>query len=128
MGILLSSKLGKVGPKDYIRQPSLAHWCEGCEEIHHFSCEVPQSNGAIWTWDKNVESPTFNPSMHIRILHTEQPHEVCHYFLRSGQIEYLSDSTHRLSGQTVPLIDIPDNIKMRWRMNEMRGDDADTKG
>lgn len=123
MGVLLSSKLGKIGKKDYIRQPSIAHWCEACDELHHFSCEVPQANGAIWTWDKNVENPTFNPSMHIRIGYTEKPHEICHYFLHNGQIQYLADCTHSLAGQTVPLKDIPENVVMRWKANEMRGDD-----
>ena len=31
----------------------------------------------------------------------------CHSFVRSGRIEFLSDSTHALAGQTV---DLPDDM------------------
>ncbi|MCZ4340562.1 hypothetical protein O4H52_03015 [Sphingomonadaceae bacterium G21617-S1] len=35
------------------------------------------------------------------------PPAVCHSFVRNGQIEFLSDCTHALAGQTVPLPPFP---------------------
>jgi len=32
----------------------------------------------------------------------------CHSFVRDGRIEFLSDCTHALKGQTVDLPDLPD--------------------
>lgn len=32
---------------------------------------------------------------------------LCHYFIRSGKIEFCGDSPHKLSGQTVDLPDWP---------------------
>ena len=34
--------------------------------------------------------------------------EVCHTFIRAGQIEFLGDCTHALKGQTIPLPPLPD--------------------
>lgn len=37
------------------------------------------------------------------------PPAVCHSFIRDGQIQFLSDCTHALAGQTVPLPAWPDD-------------------
>lgn len=37
----------------------------------------------------------------------------CHSFVRDGKIEFLSDSTHKLAGQTVDLPPLPDWLKDR---------------
>jgi hypothetical protein len=34
--------------------------------------------------------------------------DCCHYFLRSGQLQFLGDCVHALKGQTVELPDLPD--------------------
>jgi len=59
-----------------------------------------------WSFDGNFESPTFSPSL----LNTWQfvggkPEKRCHLFVKNGQIEYCSDSTHSLAGKTVPMVD-----------------------
>lgn len=96
-----------------------AHWCPGCNDWHHFAVDNPFRNGARWTWNGDVNAPTFEPSMNIRIgpmpaVPEGRPDagqiKVCHYFLRNGQIEFLSDCTHALAGQTVPLPDLPDKL------------------
>ena len=34
-----------------------------------------------------------------------KPEQRCHLFVKNGQIEYCSDSTHSLAGKTVPMVD-----------------------
>jgi hypothetical protein len=58
----------------------------------------------IHKFNGDYERPTFEPS-----LMAPKPNgQVCHSFIRGGMIEYLSDSTHPLKGQTVPLLDVPE--------------------
>jgi len=113
----------------------LAFWCPGCEEAHGIAVRGQTGAGDKgWIWDGNVDSPTFSPSILIRSGHyaghfkpgvdecwcTYDAAEVaagrepsgfgcsiCHSFVRGGRIEFCSDSTHKLSGQTVPLPDFP---------------------
>ena len=83
-----------------------SHWCEGCNHCHTFYI---QCNGHTWTFDGNVNDPTFNPSMlefYTREDNTRKT--LCHYFLHSGVMKYCGDSPHALSGQEVPLKNIPD--------------------
>lgn len=73
--------------------------------MHNFAVDAPFPNGAQWSFDGNVEAPTFMPSMLIRVGHP--PKTLCHYFIKAGMIEFLSDSSHALAGKTVPLPPIP---------------------
>lgn len=89
------------------------HWCPACKTTHAFATEGQQANGARWTFDGNEDAPTFQPSMNIRW--GKQADErcdvdggICHYILSGGVIQYCPDSTHALSGQSVPLPDIPE--------------------
>lgn len=94
-----------------------SHWCPACESMHHFATDGQQRNGARWSFDGNLEAPSFSPSMHIRTGRFADPSwkdldgqdlsSICHYFLRAGQIEYLGDCTHALKGQTVDLPELP---------------------
>ena len=90
------------------------HWCPACKTTHEFAVQEPFRNGAKWTFDGNVDAPTLTPSMNIRIgpYPDDNEHgpgwiEVCHYFLRGGVIQYLTDCTHEMKGQNVPLPDLP---------------------
>lgn len=86
------------------------HWCPGCEELHAISVTAPNSNGARWAFNSDFEKPTFSPSVNIRVWGGERGadlKEVCHYFLNAGQLQFCPDTTHALSGQTVPLPPIP---------------------
>lgn len=55
-----------------------------------------------WHWDGDLEKPTLSPSV---LTHG---YSNCHSFLVSGIFQYLEDSTHPLSGQRVPIPDLPD--------------------
>lgn len=87
-----------------------AFWCPGCNESHHVN--------SGWTFNGDGDRPTFYPSILVqgtrrltddeatRILNGEKleiPGFVCHSFVRDGRIEFLSDCTHSLAGQTVDL-------------------------
>ena len=109
----------RLGPKIVKRTgyyncgPTLAHWCPACKEMHDFAVDQPFGNGARWTWNENPAAPSFTPSMNIRIgpypegCHRAGTTEVCHYFLKDGQIQFLTDCTHDLAGKVVELPDIP---------------------
>lgn len=82
--------------------------------MHVIETDAPNSCGARWSFDGDVSRPTFSPSIHIRINHPEMsgyqadiPSETCHYFLKAGSLEFLSDCTHELKGKTVPLPELP---------------------
>lgn len=84
------------------------HVCPGCNQTHFIPVEKPMSNGSQWTFNGDMEKPTFSPSVRIRINKEwrSDPNaatSVCHYFIRDGQIEYCGDSTHSLAGKVVPL-------------------------
>lgn len=45
---------------------SIWTWCPGCDTIHPFAVEDPSSKinrGVTWTWDGNLDLPTFSPSL-----------------------------------------------------------------
>ena len=108
MGIKLSEFLVSMGRKDHYLQRVIGHWCPACEEIHTFACDEPQRNGAKWSWNGDAFFPTFNPSMLIRVgPFPDGRIEVCHYWLRSGAIEFLPDCTHDYKRITLPLPPIP---------------------
>lgn len=102
----ISSKL--VRREGYHEVPTLTHWCPACSELHDFAVERPFSNGAGWSYDGNAARPTFTPSMNIVVGPFPDGHKkVCHYFLKAGMLEYLSDCTHALAGKTIELPDLP---------------------
>lgn len=97
-------------------------YCPGCECCHGVwvAASNPLTEGK-WEWNGSMDQPTFTPSIlvrgtvpitddeHRRIMAGEQIEPkplVCHSFVRNGQIQFLSDCTHHLAGQTVELPEI----------------------
>lgn len=85
--------------------------CPGCECSHYIDPNV-------WGFNGDLEKPTVSPSILVRgtVPITDEEHEkimsgkpfepkrfVCHSFVRDGQIQFLSDCSHQLAGQTVEL-------------------------
>ena len=94
----LRSMSGGEGAPDW---RGIGFWCPGCDGVHVVTLKR-QDGSPMWSWDDNVDAPTFSPS----ILVTYDPDKSrCHSFVRAGKIEFLNDSTHALAGKTV---DIPD--------------------
>ncbi|WP_291350364.1 DUF6527 family protein [Desulfosporosinus sp.] len=92
-------------------------WCPGCDEYHAVKVNTPSG----WGWNGSQEAPTITPSILVRgtkpisdeeaerILggeHIEPVPTVCHSFVTDGKIQFLTDSTHALSGQTVDLPEV----------------------
>ncbi len=77
------------------------HWCPGCEEMH----VLPWKRGG-WTFDGNVDAPTFTPSFR-HSYKAELSEQVCHYILTTGVLNFCGDCTHDLAGKSVPLPDLP---------------------
>lgn len=93
------------------------HWCPACLEMH----PLPDS----WTFDGNLERPTFTPSFKHSGHQLERGPDgtwtgewvrdgsgapipsVCHYVLTAGVLHFQADCTHALAGQAVPLPEIP---------------------
>lgn len=98
----------------------VAFWCPGCDSAHAI-----KTGPGGWGWNGSAEWPTFTPSLLVRTGHhipnnpnaacwctwnAEHPEEpspfkcgVCHSFIRDGQIQFLTDCTHALAGQTVSI-------------------------
>lgn len=110
-------------------------WCPGCQEHHGVWTDPEHPNkitGSKWTFDGNMERPTFSPS----ILTTgrkmtdrgqaeydacwstgeyvspgpgtefEARDTRCHLHIVNGQIHYCDDCDHALAGKAVPMEDI----------------------
>lgn len=91
------------------------HWPQGVTES-------PEAKGLPhWTFNGDYERPTVSPSILARGMErvTDEEHAklmagekieprpfVCHSYVVDGRIQFLSDSTHALSGQTVDLPEI----------------------
>lgn len=109
--------MGQVSPFLRNSRTGFAHWCPGCEEMHHIAVTEPNHCGARWSFDGNVNAPTFSPSINISSPeHTfadgvKIPAERCHYFLKAGQLQFLGDCTHALAGKTVPLPELPPHTR-----------------
>jgi len=84
-------------------------WCPGCNDTHRI--ESPH-----WTWDGNLEAPTFDPSILVyshkkfkdgigsEVIDTPR----CHSYIRGGIWQFLADCTHPLVGQSVAMVPVPD--------------------
>ena len=76
---------------------------EGYEGIHALPVNVEvEINKPSWKWNGDLEKPTLHPSI------LSQGYCRCHSFLTDGVFNFLTDSDHPLSGQSVPMPDLPD--------------------
>lgn len=85
-------------------------WCPGCNRYHGvFVDSADKRPGAQWTFNGNVNNPTFRPSLLVTYSDPDgsEPDERCHSYITDGQIQFLGDCTHALAGQTVPIPDWP---------------------
>ena len=83
------------------------HWCPACEELH----PLPDRG---WTFNGNIECPTFTPSFKhtgrrtvnmngrwtgewVRDAQGNPVDGTCHYIITSGNIQFCPDSWHKRS-------------------------------
>ena len=55
--------------------------------------------------NRDPNNPTFEPSLMWNFTQSY----ICHSYIRNGMIQFLSDCTHPLVGQTVPLMEIEED-------------------
>lgn len=67
-------------------------------------CRAPHQCDDRWAFNGDEEKPTFTGSVLVQRDGVNVV-KCCHSYVTDGKIEFLSDSTHRLSGVTV---DLPD--------------------
>ena len=86
----------------------LMFYCDGCKEAH-------QIDSSKWEFNGDMNKPTFSPS--YLVWNDPNPDADpkydpkgkfrngfrCHSFITQGEIQYLSDCTHRLAGKTVAM-------------------------
>ncbi len=93
--------------------------CPGCNEPHAVRVAGP----GAWGFNCNNDAPTFTPSVLVTGMQTVRNADGswagewvkdadgkcvpmrCHSYVTDGQIQFLTDCTHALAGQTVPLPD-----------------------
>lgn len=84
-------------------------WCPGCDGPHSFPVKRGEGwGGDTWLFSGDPQAPSFIPS-----LWYQRP-PCCHLYLTNGQIQFLPDCSHKLAGQTVPLIDWPTHEPFRY--------------
>ncbi len=104
---------------------ALAFVCPGCAVdgqagLHMLPVrgDVPDGR-ARWDWDGNEDAPTLSPSILTRAEHRRAKRGddwvdvglfICHSFLRAGVFEFLTDCTHALAGQQVPMPPLPEGF------------------
>ena len=109
---------------EYGTSSRLAFWCPGCKSSHHVKV-IDDGARPLWGFNGDYDRPTFSPSILVNGAKTITDENgdwtgdwekdangntiptVCHSFVRDGQIQFLSDSTHELAGQTVALTPRP---------------------
>jgi hypothetical protein len=83
--------------------PDFIFWCPGCKCAHGVWTSRKNSMNAIWTFNGNMDSPTFAPSILIKHNFVGGKETCCHTFVRDGKIEFLGDCTHEFAGKTIPM-------------------------
>lgn len=91
-------------------QHGWAFECPGCGHPHVFQTAEFHTEDNLtvwWEFNRDLDKPTISPSFLIWWDEGEnhKPYR-CHSFIRDGMIQFLSDCTHHLVNQTVPLSDI----------------------
>ena len=76
------------------------------KDIAHLAAGTPTFMGA--RAEHHAVPPTVSPSILVRYGGPDAgvggaPPQCCHFFVRAGNIEYLSDCTHAFAGKIIPM-------------------------
>lgn len=87
---------------------SYLFYCPGCGNHHYIN------DG--WVFNGDLERPTITPSVKITMGPEYDPNtymakkgaknRICHFFIKEGKIQYLSDCFHELAGKTIDMVDL----------------------
>lgn len=94
------------------------------EDATHVTLNIPGPTGELtlpviqkgtrdgtgcWTWNGSTEAPTLRPSVLTEgCSKVSNGHYRCHSWINDGSAQFLSDCSHDLANQTVPLLDVLD--------------------
>lgn len=60
-----------------------------------------------WSWNGDIENPTVKPSILVQTVYGEKREPLrCHTFVNDGVVQFLSDCSHELAGQTINLLEV----------------------
>lgn len=95
----------------------LIFFSPGCKTAHAVNAWPA---GPKWTFNNSMSKPTFTPSILVTYNgkdadQIDSPPKICHSFVTDGNIQFLNDCTHSLSGQTVEIPEWP------YKFNEYGG-------
>lgn len=96
----------KVRFTSYGDRPAVEFKCLGCNEMHFVTTDAPVG----WEFNGDFNKPTIRPSIFVNQGQRSPEDHACHSFVTDGQIQYLTDCTHALAGQTVELPDLTPSI------------------
>lgn len=116
--ILHVQELATIRGDGYEGKAYLFH-CPACGNSHWYSV-CTNGRGLSWTFNGNMEAPTFSPSLkmtgtqpitdeeHATIMAggkiTPRPH-CCHLHMIDGKIHYCGDCTHAMAGKVVDMVE-----------------------
>ena len=103
------AKIKRYTTADGAYHGELGFMCPGCKEIHFITDNLTEEKAICngpWAFNNDFETPTISPS--ILVQWTEHR---CHSFIKNGMIQFLTDCTHDLKGQTVELPEIKNDYK-----------------
>lgn len=74
--------------------------------FHCPGCKVDHCVDESWGFNGDLGKPTFTPSVLYREFgEGDKVTFTCHFYVKHGMIEYLSDCSHELKGKTVDMVD-----------------------
>jgi hypothetical protein len=96
IGTQVSSKLRRA-------ETGYFWFCPACGDLH----PLPDR----WTFDGNLEAPTFTPSFkHTWTWGEEREARCCHYIVTAGKVTYCGDCTHSMANQTIDMPHLPEEF------------------
>lgn len=79
----------------------------GCDGYHSLRVnDGVSTKHPHWGFNGDHDKPTFTPSI-LATVDWEKGREICYSFVTDGRIQFLSDCTHKLAGQTVEIPEWP---------------------
>lgn len=100
----MGAKLHNMGDAYKDGETYVAFHCPGCEGGHG----IPVTGPRAWGWNGSYDKPTITPSILVNVGGGNPTAAICHSYVTDGRIQFLADSTHKLSGQTVEIPDWDD--------------------
>ena len=96
----------KVIEEVYSNEKLIGYWakCPGCGFGHVLYTNY--ADHPNWSFDGNMEKPTFSPSLLVNGPEQAKVKRRCHSFIRNGQWQFLNDCTHELKGKTVDMLPV----------------------